>query len=67
VIPEDIGYVHAQSIAILNGEINAEDLAIPLDSMLATLRQELLQFIPQESISRLTQMIIKYFTGLETS
>lgn len=64
--PNDIGYVHAQSIAILNGEISAEDSGIPLGSMLSTLRLELLEFIPQESVSRFTQMISRYFTGLET-
>jgi len=63
---EDIGHVHAQSVAILNGEITAADSGIPLGAMLATLRQELLQFIPQESISRFTRMISRYFTGLET-
>jgi hypothetical protein len=63
---EDIGHVHAQSIAILNGEISAADSGIPLGAMLATLRQELLQFIPQESISRFTKMISRYFIGLET-
>jgi len=63
---EDIGHVHAQSVAILNGEITAADSGIPLGAMLATLRQELLQFIPQESILRFTKMISRYFTGLET-
>lgn len=64
--PNDIAYVHAQSIAILNGEISAEDSGIPLGSMLSTLRLELLEFIPQESVSRFTQMISRYFTGLES-
>lgn len=63
---DDIGYIHSQSIAILNGEISAADSKIPLGSMLASLREELLQFIPEESISRFTQMISKYFRGLET-
>ena len=64
--PEDIEHVHIQSVAILNGEISAEDSRIPLGKMLASLRQELLQFIPEESIFRFTQMISRYFTGLET-
>ncbi|GEN74057.1 terpene synthase family protein [Chryseobacterium lathyri] len=64
--PEAIGHVHIQSVAILNGKISAEESGIPLGSMLASLRQELLQFIPQESISRFAQMISRYFTGLET-
>lgn len=63
--PNNIGYIHAQSIAVLKGEISAEDSGIPLGAMLATLREELLQFIPQESVSRFTQMISRYFTGLE--
>lgn len=64
--PDHIDYVHAQSVAILNGEISAAQSTIPLGSMLASLRQELLQFIPQESISRFAQMISRYFNGLKT-
>ncbi|MBL3547564.1 MULTISPECIES: terpene synthase family protein [Chryseobacterium] len=64
--PEDIGYVHAQSIAVLKGEVSGEDSGIPLGKMLASLRLELLQFIPEESIFRFTQMISRYFIGLET-
>lgn len=64
--PEDIEFVHARSIAVLNGEITAAESGIPLGGMLASLREELLQFIPQESISRFTQMISRYFKGLET-
>jgi hypothetical protein len=62
----DIKKIHTQSVAVLNGEISAEESTIPLGSMLASLRQELLQFIPQESIVRFTKMISRYFTGLET-
>jgi hypothetical protein len=64
--PDNIGYVHTRSIAVLNGEISAAASGIPLGAMLASLRQELLQFIPQESVSRFTQMISRYFSGLET-
>lgn len=63
--PEKIGYVHQRSIAILNGEIDAAEAAIPLGNMLASLRLELLQFIPPESIARFTKMISRYFTGLK--
>jgi len=63
--PEDIDDVHAQSIAILNGEMSVTQCTIPLASMLALLRQELLQFIPQESMNRFSQMISRYFTGLK--
>ncbi|GEN71339.1 MULTISPECIES: terpene synthase family protein [Chryseobacterium] len=62
----DIKKIHIQSVAVLNGELSAEEATIPLGSMLASLRQELLQFIPQESIVRFTKMISRYFTGLET-
>jgi len=62
----DIKKIHNQSVAVLNGDISAEESTIPLASMLASLRQELLQFIPQESIIRFTKMISRYFTGLET-
>ncbi|WP_449398432.1 hypothetical protein [Chryseobacterium wanjuense] len=64
--PDDIEFVHARSIAVLNGEITAVESGIPLGGMLASLREELLQFIPEESISRFTLMISKYFKGLET-
>lgn len=63
--PDDIGHVHTQSIAILNGEISAKDSGIPLGPMLESLRQELLQFIPHESVFRFTKMISRYFNGLE--
>jgi hypothetical protein len=64
--PEEIGYVHTRSVAVLNGEMDAMEAAIPLGCMLASLRQELLQFIPQESIIRFADMISRYFTGLKT-
>ena len=64
--PENIEYVHTQSIAILNGEISARQSGIPLGNMLASLREELLQFIPQESILRFSGMISRYFDGLKT-
>jgi len=64
--PDKIQLVHNQSIAILNGDATAEKAGIPLGSMLASLRQELLQFVPQESIVRFAQMISRYFKGLET-
>lgn len=62
---EEIDAIHAKSIAILNGEISAAQSGIPLGSMLASLREELLQFIPQESMHRFTQMISRYFSGLK--
>ncbi|HCA05728.1 hypothetical protein [Chryseobacterium sp.] len=62
----NIKNIHTQSVAVLSGEISAEESTIPLGAMLASLRQELLQFIPEESIVRFTKMISRYFTGLET-
>lgn len=64
--PADLEYVRIQSVAILNGEIGAIESAIPLGKMLASLRQELLQFIPQESILRLSRMVDTYFSGLKS-
>lgn len=63
--PEKIGYVHQRSVAILNGEIDAAEAAIPLGDMLASLRLELSQFIPPASINRFTKMISRYFSGLK--
>ncbi len=63
--PDDIDDVHTQSIDILNGQISVSQSTIPLASILVSLRQELLQFIPQESMYRFTQMISRYFTGLK--
>ncbi|MFD2033972.1 hypothetical protein ACFSKL_04165 [Belliella marina] len=63
--PEEIGYVHTSSVAVLTGEISATEAKIPLGNMLASLRQELLQFIPQESIVRFADMISRYFAGLK--
>ncbi|MBC9908989.1 terpene synthase family protein [Chitinophaga varians] len=63
--PERIDYVQEQSIAVLTGEISAGETEIPLGQMLATLRAELRQFIPQESIIRFANMIHRYFSGLK--
>ncbi|MDR6460509.1 hypothetical protein J2786_003643 [Chryseobacterium vietnamense] len=63
---ENIEYVHKQSIAVLKGKISGDDSRIPLGNMLASLRQELLEFIPEESLFRFTHMIDKYFMGLKT-
>lgn len=63
--PEDIGEVHEQSVAILNGVLDADKASIPLGGLLASLRQELLQFIPPESVNRFAIMISRYFSGLK--
>ncbi|GAA4152991.1 hypothetical protein GCM10022217_08240 [Chryseobacterium ginsenosidimutans] len=64
--PENIDHISQQSIAVLKGEISGEDSGISLGKMLASLREELIQFVPEESISRFTKMIERYFTGLKT-
>lgn len=63
--PEEIREVHRRSVAVLNGEVSGIDAEIPLGNLLESLRQELLAFIPPESLSRFTAMISRYFTGLE--
>lgn len=63
--PEEIRDVHIRSVAVLNGEVNGVDAEIPLGNLLESLRQELLAFIPPESLSRFTAMISRYFAGLE--
>jgi hypothetical protein len=63
--PEKIGYVHQRSVAVLNGKIDAAEAAIPLGHMLASLRLELLQFIPPASVTRFVGMISRYFAGMK--
>lgn len=63
--PEKIGHVHQRSVAVLNGEIDAAEAAIPLGHMLASLRLELLQFIPPASVARFVEMISRYFAGMK--
>lgn len=65
-LPEEIGFVHTRSVAVLRGELQANEAEIPLGNMLASLRQELLQFIPEESVVRFSEMISRYFAGLKT-
>ncbi|MCQ9640813.1 terpene synthase family protein [Chryseobacterium sp. WG14] len=62
---EYLGDVRTQSTAILNGEMEVSASTIPLGGMLASLRQELLQFVPETSVFRLSQMVDRYFSGLE--
>ncbi|REC63066.1 terpene synthase [Chryseobacterium pennae] len=63
--PLEIKHVHRQSIAVLKGELIAEKADIPLAPLLASLREELLQFIPDESLQRFISALDKYFKGLE--
>jgi len=62
---DNLEIVRTQSTAILNGEMEVSASTIPLSGMLASLRYDLLQFVPEASIFRLSEMIDTYFTGLE--
>ncbi len=63
--PEHIHLVHERSLAVLRGELNAANAGIPLGKLLSTLREELLQFIPKESLLHFINALDKYFRGLE--
>ncbi len=63
--PEEIRRVQACSIAILKGGMCARDAGIPLGAFLASLREELIAFIPQSSIIRFADKIEEYFDGVE--
>lgn len=58
-------FVHQQTLAILRGEAIAGEAKIPLAGLLVNLRNELLQFLPPDSITRFINGIQKYFEGLE--
>lgn len=62
---DEIDFIHQQSVAILLGKKKASESGIPLGAMLESLREELLQFIPQETIGRFAKMISRYFNGLK--
>lgn len=63
--PEEIRFIHRQSIAVLKGELSPEASGIPLGGLLATLRDELLTFIPEASLFRFITALSRYFNGLE--
>lgn len=62
---DDIEYVKTHTAGILNGTIEESLSIIPLRDMLDATRQELQRFIPPNSITRLSQMVERYFQGLE--
>lgn len=62
---QEVFFVHQQTLSILRGETIAEEARIPLSGLLVSLRNELLQFLPTDSITRFTDGLQKYFTGLE--
>jgi hypothetical protein len=57
--------IHERSIALLRGEMTAETAQIPLGSLLASLREELLQFISVKSLRRFIDALGRYFKGME--
>ena len=61
----EVKLVHEKSIAVLYGELAAEEAGIPLALLLASLRSELLQFISVESLHRFITALNRYFNGLE--
>ncbi|NLR67632.1 terpene synthase [Chitinophaga varians] len=63
--PEEISFIEQQSLAVLKGSLSGEDAGIPLGGLLATLREELVQFVPPESMTRFTDGLQKYFNGLK--
>ncbi|AXY73037.1 terpene synthase [Paraflavitalea soli] len=65
VTPEELLVVHERSLAILRGNMNAAASQLPLGSLLATLRNELLQFIPEGSLLHFIEALNRYFKGLQ--
>ncbi|MBO9732995.1 MAG: hypothetical protein J7623_30415 [Chitinophaga sp.] len=63
--PEEIRLVHKHTIAILKGEISAEESGLPLGQLLASLRAELLKFLGTDSLNRFVAALSSYFIGLE--
>ncbi|WP_142687530.1 terpene synthase family protein [Chitinophaga polysaccharea] len=63
--PEEISMVHKNTVAILKGEITAEDSGLPLGRLLSSLRAELLTLLTPESLHRFVTALSGYFTGLE--
>lgn len=63
--PEEIRFIHQQTVAVLKGSITAAASGIPLGGLLATLREELLAFIPEDSLQRFITALSRYFKGLE--
>ena len=63
-LPE-LYHVRDQSLAILKGTAGRNDVNIPLAGLLFTLREELVQFLPEESMQRFIHGLQKYFDGLQ--
>ncbi|NLR82933.1 terpene synthase family protein [Chitinophaga eiseniae] len=61
----ELHLVRDQSLEILKGTAARDELTIPLAGLLFTLREELVQFLPEESMNRFISGLQKYFDGLE--
>ncbi|QEH43257.1 terpene synthase family protein [Chitinophaga sp. XS-30] len=61
----ELHHVRDQSLGILNGTATRADAEIPLAGLLCTLREELVQFLPAESMNRFIEGLQKYFNGLQ--
>jgi hypothetical protein len=62
---QELHHVRDQSLAILKGTANMNDVEIPLAGLLFTLREELVQFLPEESMARFINGLRQYFDGLQ--
>ncbi|QJB38131.1 hypothetical protein HF324_09785 [Chitinophaga oryzae] len=62
---QELYHVRDQSLAILQGTATRNDTDIPLAGLLSTLREELLQFLPEASMQRFINGLQKYFDGLQ--
>ncbi|MET3877307.1 hypothetical protein [Chitinophaga sp. OAE865] len=62
---QELYRVRDQSLEILKGTRARNDVEIPLAGLLFTLREELAQFLPEESMNRFIMGIQKYFDGLQ--
>lgn len=63
--PGEVRSIHERSIAVLKGDLTSEEASIPLAGLLASLREELLQFISYESLDHFIAALDRYFRGLE--
>lgn len=61
---QEVLFVRQQTLSVLQGKTITEDTKIPLLNLLATLRNELIQFLPPDSIARFINGLQKYFDGL---
>jgi Terpene synthase family 2, C-terminal metal binding len=62
---DDLQRIRAASIAILRGQDRAATAGILLGDQLEKLRNELLQFIPEESVERFAAGLDRYFAGVQ--